>query len=275
MSEQFDLVTLVLGLIVTGCCGGFLAGLLGVGGGIVIVPVLVHVLEYFGIDSAIRMQVAVATSLATIIPTSIVSARSHWRRRSVDWGLLRRLAPTAFVGVMTGTGLASIVSGQVLTAVFAIVALLVAIKMALGSDALVFANGLPGRFGTAVMGALVGGVSAMMGIGGGTLTVPVLSSFRYPMHSAVGTAAALGLIISCVGAAVFAAAGYDDPLLPPFSLGYVNLAGFLVIVPASISAAPLGACVAHAISREWLSRAFAFFLVLTASKLLFGLANAG
>jgi uncharacterized membrane protein YfcA len=271
MFDHAELAALVLGLIVTGCSGGFLAGLLGVGGGIVVVPILFHVLEMFGIDQAVRMQVAVGTSLATIIPTSIVSTWSHWRRESVDRRLVQNLAPTTFVGVVIGTLFASWVSGQVLTGVFAGVALLVAVRMATGPDSFMIRSQLPGRFGTGLIGAVIGSVSAMMGIGGGTLTVPLLSSFRYPIHSAVGTAAALGLVISFVGAIGFVIIGYDDPLLPPFSVGYVNVAGVLAIVPASMLAAPLGVRVAHAISREWLSRAFAFFLVLTSIKLFVSL----
>jgi uncharacterized membrane protein YfcA len=271
MDQYVELVALILALIATGCCSGFLAGLLGVGGGIVIVPVLFQVFEVFGVDPTVRMQVAVGTSLATIIPTSIVSARSHWRKGSVDRELLQRLAPMTFIGVILGTLVASWVSGQVLTAVFATVALLVALKMAMGPDAFAIGHALPGRAGTGVMGSVIGGVSAMMGIGGGTLTVPLLSLFRYPIHSAVGTAAALGMIISLPGAIGFAIAGYGNPALPPFSLGYVNLAGFLTIVPTSILAAPWGARTAHAISRVWLSRAFGFFLIITAIKLFVGL----
>lgn len=272
MESVFDFLTLFLALIATGCCSGFLAGLLGVGGGIVVVPVLFHVLGFFDVYPAIRMQVAVATSLATIIPTSIVSARSHWRKNSVDRALLWRMAPTVFVGVVVGTLLASIVQGQVLMAVFAFVALLVAIKMALGPDRLTIADQLPGRIGTSVMSGMIGGVSAMMGIGGGTLTVPLLSMFKYPIHAAVGTASALGLIIAVPGAIGFAIAGYCIPSLPPFSFGYVNWAGVLMIVPSSMLAAPWGAHVAHKLSRTRLSQAFGLFLLITAIRMFGGLA---
>jgi uncharacterized membrane protein YfcA len=225
----------------------------------------------FGVDSSVQMQVAVGTSLATIVPTSIVSARSHWRKGGVDRGLLRRLAPMTFVGVVLGTLLASRVSGQSLTLVFALVALLVAFKMVIGADSLVIRDGLPKWPGTGAIGTIIGAFSAMMGIGGGTLTVPVLSLFRYPIHSAVGTAAALGVVISLPGAIGFAIIGSGNPLLPPFSLGYVNLVGFAAIVPSAILAAPWGAKTAHIISREWLSRAFACFLLITSIKLFTGL----
>lgn len=143
--------------------------------------------------------------------------------------------------------------------------------LALGRDGLVLGKELPGRFGLASIGAVIGTISAMMGIGGGTLTVPTLSLFRYPIHNAVGTAAALGLIIAIPGGIGFALTGLHRPNLPPFEIGYVNWVGFLLIVPTSILLAPLGARTAHAISREWLARAFAFFLAITSAKLFWSL----
>jgi uncharacterized membrane protein YfcA len=271
MTDPDSLALLVLALVATGAFSGFLAGLLGVGGGIVIVPVLFHIFDTFNVDPSIRMQVAVGTSLATIIPTSIVSARSHLRKGAVDKKLLRLLAPTVFVGVIIGTLLAGLVSSQVLTIVFATVALVVSINMALGPGAIVIGKTLPGPVGVGAIGTAIGTLSAMMGIGGGTLTVPTLALFSYPIHTAVGTASALGLVIAVPGAIGFALLGHGYGALPPFSLGYVNWAGFLAIVPTSIFTAPWGAKVAHAISRIWLSRAFALFLGLTSLKLFVGL----
>jgi uncharacterized protein len=271
MTDPTSLAFLVLALLATGAFSGFLAGLLGVGGGIVIVPVLFHVFSIFSIDPSIRMQVAVGTSLATIIPTAMVSARTHWRKGGVDQALLRRLAPMVFVGVIIGTLLAGAVSGQALTAVFATVALLVAINMAIGQGAITIGKQLPGRIGVGAMGTVIGTISAMMGIGGGTLTVPLLSLFSYPIRTAVGTAAALGLVISIPGAIGFVLTGQGQPALPPFSFGYVDWAGFLAIVPTSIFLAPWGAKAAHAISRVWLSRAFAFFLAATSLKMFWSL----
>jgi uncharacterized protein len=271
MTDSSSLALLIVALLATGAFSGFLAGLLGVGGGIVIVPVLFHIFDVFNVESSIRMQVAVATSLSTIIPTAIVSARSHWRKGAVDRHLLRLLAPTVFVGVIFGTLLAGVVSSHVLTAVFATVALIVSINMAMGPGAVVIGKHLPGTVGVGAIGTGIGTLSAMMGIGGGTLTVPTLSLFSYPIHTAVGTAAALGLVISIPGAIGFALMGQGHAALPPFSIGYVNWAGFLAIVPTSILMAPWGAKAAHAISRVWLSRAFALFLGLTSIKLFLSL----
>ncbi|MGE5540613.1 MAG: sulfite exporter TauE/SafE family protein [Gemmatimonas sp.] len=269
--DSTSIAVLALALVGTGAFSGFLAGLLGVGGGIVIVPTLFLVFDAFNVDPSIRMQVAVGTSLATIIPTSIMSARSHERKGAIDHALLRTMAPPVFVGVVIGTVLAGIVSGHVLTAVFATVALIVALNMGIGAGAFAIAHKLPGKAGIGALGAVIGAVSAMMGIGGGTLTVPTLSLFSYPIHRAVGTASLLGLIISVPGAIGFMITGWGQPLLPPFCIGYVNWVGFLLIVPTSMLTAPLGAKTAHAISRQALSRAFALFLAITSVKLFLSL----
>jgi uncharacterized membrane protein YfcA len=175
------------------------------------------------------------------------------------------------VGVIIGTAVAGLVSGHVLTAVFATVALIVALNMGIGAGAFTIAKQLPGKLGLNSLGVVIGAVSAMMGIGGGTLTVPTLSLFGYPIHRAVGTASALGLVIAIPGTIGFMITGWNQPTLPPFCIGYVNWAGFLLIVPSSILAAPWGARTAHAISRQALSRAFAVFLAITAVKLFMSL----
>jgi uncharacterized membrane protein YfcA len=271
MSTSTEIVVFALALIATGAFSGFLAGLLGVGGGIVVVPVLFLVFDAFNVDPSIRMQVAVGTSLATIIPVSITSARSHRKKGAIDDDLLRRIAPSVFIGVIAGTTIAGYVSGHVLTAVFATVALIVAVNMGLGAGKFTIGKELPGKAGLSGLGFFIGGVSAMMGIGGGTLSVPTLSLFGYPIHRAVGTASALGIIIAIPGAIGFMITGWNHPNLPPFCLGYVNWVGFLLIVPTSILAAPWGARTAHAISRQSLSRAFAVFLAITAVKLFMSL----
>ncbi|MGF1641360.1 MAG: sulfite exporter TauE/SafE family protein [Rhodospirillales bacterium] len=267
------LAALAAALLATGGLAGVLAGLLGVGGGIVIVPVLFHLFSLLGIDPAVQMHLAVGTSLATIVPTSIVSARAHHRRDAVDFALLRSWGPAVFVGVLVGTAVGGLVNGEVLTGVFAVVALAVAANMAFRPEGSVVADRLPGGGWPHAIGGIVGAVSAMMGIGGGTLSVPILSAFSYPIRRAVGTAAAIGLIIAVPGAVGFVVAGLDVPARPPASLGYVNLIGFAVIVPATILAAPFGARIAHAINPNALRKAFALFLFLTALRMfarLFG-----
>ncbi|KJS45490.1 MAG: membrane protein [Rhodospirillaceae bacterium BRH_c57] len=254
-------------LVLTGAVAGVLAGLLGVGGGIVIVPVLFNLFPFLGIDEAVRMHLAVGTSLATIIPTSIMSARAHDRRGSIDRDLLRSWGPAVFVGVVAGTVLGAGARGEILTAIFAVVALLVAANMALRSESMTLAASLPIGWVRHVLGLVVGGFSVVMGIGGGTLSVPILTAFSYPIRRAVGTAAALGFVIAVPGTIGFIIAGLDVPDRPPGSLGYVNLIGFALIVPATMLTAPLGARIAHAISPSLLRKAFAVFLLATSLRM--------
>jgi len=269
------LVLFAIALALTGAATGVIAGLLGVGGGIVIVPVLYLVLPVFGVDEALRMHLAVGTSLATIIPTALASARSHHHRGAVDGALLRVWGPAVFAGAVLGAALAGPVGGAVLTAVFATVALLVAAQMGFGNagppGAGAAANAaVTGPVGAAIA-ALVGFVSTWMGIGGGTLSVPIFTALGVPIHRAVGTAAALGLVIGVPGAIGFAIAGWGVPGLPPASLGYVNLIALALIVPLSALCSPLGARLAHAISARLLRRAFAVFLAATAARMFYGL----
>jgi uncharacterized membrane protein YfcA len=252
----------------TGLVAGVLAGLLGVGGGIVIVPVLYYVFSYLGIDEAIRMHLAVGTSLATIIPTSMRSAHAHYGRGAVDASVLRSWAPSIFVGAVVGSSAAALADFRVLTTVFAVVALLVSAHMGLAREHWKIRLRPPAGPGSWFIGGLVGLLSAMMGIGGGTLSVPILSLCGLPMHRAVGTAAAFGIVISLPAVTGFVISGWGADDLPPFSAGYVNLLGLAVIVPMTFAVAPLGAWMAHSLSQRWLRRAFAGFLGVTSLRML-------
>lgn len=265
------LLGLALALLATGVVAGVLAGLLGVGGGIVIVPVLYHLFTLLGIDESVRMHVTVGTSLATIIPTSIMSSRAHRKRGSLDVGLLKQLMPSVVVGVLVGSVLSGYFSGRVLTAIFATVALLVALNMAFKRDGFSLGNGLPGRLGVSLIGGAIGGISTLMGIGGGTLSVPILNAYQTPMHKAVGTGATLGMVISLPGALAFLVNGWGVPNLPPASLGYVNLLGMALIVPATMVTTHWGARLAHAIDARRLRQVFAVFLTLTSLRMFYGL----
>jgi len=265
------LLGLATALLATGLVAGVLAGLLGVGGGIVIVPVLYHLFTLLGVDESVRMHAAVGTSLATIIPTSILSSRAHRKRGSLDMALIKRLMPSVIVGVIVGSVASRFLSGASLTAVFACMALLVALNMAFKRDGFALRDGLPGPVGTALLGSGIGGVSTLMGIGGGTLSVPILNALRVPMHTAVGTGAMLGMVISVPGALAFVLNGLDVPLRPPLSLGYVNLLGMALIVPATMATTGWGATLAHRIDAKRLRQVFAAFLALTAARMFYGL----
>ncbi|MDP1899336.1 MAG: sulfite exporter TauE/SafE family protein [Rubrivivax sp.] len=265
------LLGLAASLLVTGVVAGLLAGMLGVGGGIVIVPVLFHLFTLLGIDPAVRMHLAVGTSLASIIPTSITSALAHCRRGNLDPALIRHLLPSVLVGVLVGNLLSGQLSGKILTAVFACIALLVALNMAFRPERITPGHRLPGRWGTAGIGGSIGGLSTLMGIGGGTLSVPILSHFGTPMHRAVGTGAMLGTVISIPGALGFLVNGWHALHLPPASLGYVNLLGLALIVPATMLTTGRGARLAARTDARRLRQVFAAFLALTSVRMFIAL----
>ncbi len=265
------LAGLVVALLATGVIAGIMAGLLGVGGGIVIVPVLYHLFTLLGVDESVKMHVAVGTSLATIIPTSIMSARAHAAKGNLDASLLKTLGPALVIGVLIGTWLSGYLGGTALTAIFAAVALLVAANMAFRTQGGALAESLPPTPFKQLIGTVIGGFSTLLGIGGGTLTGPFLTLFNDPMHKAVGTAAAIGLFISVPGAIGFLLHGMDDPGRPPFTVGYVNLIGFILIVPMTMLMAPVGARLAHAINATRLRQAFALFLFITSLRMFYGL----
>jgi len=213
------------------------------------------------------MHMAVGTSLAAMIPTSIRSALAHRKKGAVDEAIFRRWLPGIVVGVLVGVMVAALVKGPVLMTVFAAFALLVAAYMALGKDSWRVASELPGRLGQTVMAFLIAAVSVMMGIGGGTFTVPALTLFGYPIHRAVGTAAAIGVLIAVPGAAGFVLGGLGELGRPWGSLGFANAVGVLCLIPTTLLAAPWGVALAHRLERRWLRLAFAGFLTATGVKM--------
>ncbi len=262
---------LILGaaMLATGCVAGVLAGLFGIGGGIVIVPVLELTLGFLGVDAAIRMHIAVATSLATIIPTSLASARAHNKRGAVDFSIVKRWAIFVLAGALFGAWIAAQVHSRVLAFLFASVALLVAAKMLLLPESRNLTDDVPRGPLVPIIPAAIGCLSSMMGIGGGTFSVMTLTMFNQPIHRAIGTAALLGLVISLPGTIGFIAAGWFDPRIPSGSLGYVNVIGFALIAPATVLTAPLGARIAHAFSEKKLSMLFGAFLIIAAVRLFY------
>lgn len=256
-------------LLAAGAAGGLLAGLLGVGGGIVIVPVLDFALVAAGVDPAVAMHVAVATSMATIVPTSISSSRSHARRGSIDFAVARRWSLPIVIGSLAGSLVASAVDARALAGVFGVVAGLAALKMVLPLDHLVLRPSIPGGPGGAAVPASIGAVSAMMGIGGGTLTVPTMTLCGEPVHKAVGTAALLGLWISVPATLGFLLVDTAGSTMPPWTVGYVSLQGFVVVAPVAWLAAPLGARLAHSLDRRRLSAAFGAFLMVVALRMAY------
>jgi uncharacterized membrane protein YfcA len=259
---------IIAGLVVIGAFAGLIAGLLGIGGGIVIVPALYYAEELLGVAEAVRMHVAVGTSLAVIVVTSAFSFRAHWRLGAVDFAILRLYGPAVLAGVVIGAGVSGMVSGKVLSAVFGLFALAVALNMATGKPNTILGARLPGPWAVGSYGALTGAVSTMAGIGGGAMTIAMLTLYSVPIRSAVGTASAVGAVIALPGAVGFAVIGWGVGELPPASLGYVSLAGFAVIAPVTALVAPLGARLADRLPRRWLARVFALLLGAAALRML-------
>lgn len=258
---------LAAAMAATGFVAGVMAGLFGIGGGIVIVPVLEATLSMLGVDPAIRMHIAVSTSLATIIPTSMSSARAHYRRGAVDIGVVKRWALFVLVGALLGAWLASLVDSRVLGLVFATTAAFVAAKTLLNLGNQTIVGEIPANPLVYALPTGIGAISTMMGIGGGVLSVMVLRIFNQPIHRAIGTAALFGLFIAVPGTLGLILAGWGDPRLPPGTLGYVSLIGFAAIAPVTVVSAPIGARLAHGFSETTLNRLFAGFLVIVSIRL--------
>ena len=262
----------ILMLVVMGGVAGMMAGLLGIGGGALIVPVIVIVLEGQGVNPNIIMHSALGTSLATIVFTAISSIIAHHRRGAVDWPIFRRIAPGIIVGTLLGSAVADALSSHVLKVMFVVFMFAVAVQMSRGTMTTeAHARHLPGRVGMSIAGGIIGIASALFGIGGGSMSVPFMTWCGVAAKRAVATSAAIGLPIAVSGAVGFIVAGWNAPGLPPYSFGYVVLPAFAGIVVASAVAAPFGARLAHRLSDAVLRRIFAVFVTLLGLRMLWGL----
>ncbi len=258
----------VLGLMATGVASGIAAGLLGIGGGAIIVPALSNALLLMGYDADVVQHVAVGTSLAIIIPTGIVSARAHQKRGALDGRALRLWVPFIVLGTFVGGLMAGLFSGDVLRIVFAAMAFLIAANIVFGLQTKAMGH-LNGSSLTHRLSALVVGyISSLMGIGGGSLTVPTLVAFGATMHAAVGTSAAIGVAIAISGTLGFIISGWGASGLPPLSLGYINLVALVLVAVLAAVFAPLGAALAHRLDQKTLKYVFAAFLVLVGLNML-------
>ncbi|MGB0723550.1 MAG: sulfite exporter TauE/SafE family protein [Gammaproteobacteria bacterium] len=256
-------------LLVAGAAAGTAAGLLGIGGGVIIVPVLSLVFAAEGVDPDILIKVAVGTSLATIVVTAVSSIWAHHRRGAVHWDLVRVMTTGVVPGSLFGAWLADLIPGQWLTVAFVLFLIGVSAQMAWGPVGA--GRALPGPWGLRGVSALVGTISALMGIGGGALHVPYLSWCGIAVKRSIATAAAIGFPLALASTLGFIVTGLDEPALPAHSIGYVNLPAFGGVVAASIVFAPLGARLAHALPDKVLKRTFAVFLFILALRMAYEL----
>ena len=250
-----------------GALAGVLAGLLGIGGGLVIVPTLFWVFAAQGMGESVLAHLAIGTSLASIALTSVSSVIAHGRRKAVLWGLVARLAPGVLIGAWAASALADMLPTLWLQRVFALFALFVGARMLLGKGERL-AGQLPGTLGLSAAAVGVGGLSALVGIGGGSLTVPFLARCGVDLRNAVATSSACGLPIALAGAAGYAVAGWGEAQLPPAASGYVYWPAVVGVVFASVPLAPLGAMLAHRLPVRTLRRTFGGLLLVVGLRML-------
>jgi uncharacterized protein len=264
-----ELVWLGASVMVAGFVTGILAGLFGIGGGAVIVPVLFEVFRLVGVPEAVRMQLCIGTSLAIIVPTAVSSYRAHKARGFVLREVIRRWALPSMVGVGVGSALAALAPPDTFKAAFVVIACLIAAKLLVGGGRWVLGTELPGAAAMTGYGFAIGLGSSLMGIAGGSLATMTLTLYGKPIHNAVATAAGLGVPIALAGTIGYVLAGLPHQAqLPPLSVGFVFVIGVVLIAPISSWVAPLGARLAHRLPKRKLEIAFGLFLMLVASRFL-------
>ena len=266
-----ELAPFLAALLGAGVVAGFLAGLFGIGGGAILVPVFYQMLGVLGVPEDVRMHVSVGTSIAIIVPTSLRSFHGHWKRGSVDMDLLRSFVISVPAGVVAATAIAAFLSGAGLRGVFAVAALLVSIKLLLGRANWRIAADIPGNPLRSLVGFAIGLLSTFMGVGGGVFNNTFMTLYGRPMLQAVATSSGLGVLISLPGVIGYMIAGWGEANLPPLSLGFVNLLMVAVVIPMTLVMAPLGVSAAHALPRRVLEFAFGLFLLSVSIRFFWSL----
>lgn len=260
------LITMGVLLLAVGAFAGVLAGLLGVGGGIILVPAFFYVFQALGYPDFQLMQVCLATSLATIIVTSIRSVMAHNKKGAVDWDILRSWAPGIVLGAVVGFFIASSLRSATLQMIFGVLAIIVGLYMTFGKAHWRVGDAMPTGVARIVLSPVLGFLSVLMGIGGGSFGVPTMSLYNVPIHRAVATAAGFGVIIAVPSVIGFLTVDLLAP--PPFTIGAVNLPAFILVIAMTLITAPWGAALAHRMDPKPLKRVFGVFLILVAINML-------
>lgn len=268
MPETMLLIQMGALLLVIGAFAGVLAGLLGVGGGIVLVPAFFYAFQTLGYGGDQLMQLCLATSLATIIVTSMRSVMAHHKKGAVDWEILRGWAPGIVIGAVVGMFTVAGLRTGTLQAIFGVLALVVGLYMGFGRAEWRLGQAMPRGAARAGLSPAVGFLSVLMGIGGGSFGVPLMSLYNTPIHRAVATAAGFGVLIAVPSVIGFLFVPLDPATRPPFTIGAVNLVAFVLVIAMTLITAPMGAKLAHAMDPKPLKRVFAVFLVLVALNML-------
>lgn len=265
MMEFLPLIGL---LALIGAFAGIVAGLLGVGGGIILVPVFYVMFTSLGYDGPLVMQVCLATSLATIVVTSWRSVASHNKRGAVDWDILKAWAPGIALGALVGTVTASGLKTTMLMMIFGVLGVCIGLYLAFGKSEWRLGDEMPKGIARAIASPVIGFLSVLMGIGGGSLGVPLMSLYGVPIHRAVATAAGFGMLIAVPAVAGFLLTGWGAEGRPPYTFGLVNGPAFIIVVAMTMITAPWGAALAHATDPKPLKRIFAGFIMIMALNML-------
>jgi uncharacterized membrane protein YfcA len=268
MPEMSELLPMLALILVIGALAGVIAGLLGVGGGIVLVPAFFFAFEGLGYSTDGLMQICLATSLATIVVTSVRSVLGHNKRGAVDWAILRRWGPGIVIGAGLGVLVASGLRNEILMAIFGVLGLSVGLYMAFGRAEWRLGDQMPGPVGTAVSSPILGFLSVLMGIGGGSFGVPMMTLYNQPIHRAVATASGFGVLIAVPSVIGFLLIAGEGANRPPYTVGQVNLVAFAVVVAMTLITTPWGVKLAHSMDPRLLKRAFAVFIMVMALNML-------
>src|ERR1700722_1613489 len=267
-----EILWLALALVVGGLISGVLAGLFGVSGGSVIVPVLYEAFRVLGVPEDVRMELCVGTSIAIVVPTTIRSYRAHRAKGAVIPGVIRQWALPGVVGVACSSVIASFAPAAVLTVAFVVVASFIAVKLLFAGDRWNLGSELPGRLPMTLYGFIIGFFGSLMGVSGGAISTIILSVYGKPIHNAVATSSGVAVPITIAGAIGFILAGLpNQAALRPVWLGFVPLVGVAVTAPIASFVAPYGAHLAHRLSRRTLEIAFGCFLLAVSLRFLVGL----
>lgn len=268
MSELTTAWPMLAMLGVIGAFAGVMAGLLGVGGGIILVPAFYYAFSALGYVSDQLMQICLATSLATIIVTSIRSVLAHNKKGAVEWDVLKSWAPGIVIGAIFGVLVAASLRSVVLQGLFGVLGIIVGLYLGVGRESWRLGLVMPGGIKRAVLSPILGFMSVLMGIGGGSFGVPLMSLYNTPIHRAVATAAGFGVIIAVPSAIGFLFVEIAPENRPPYTYGAINLVAFLTVIAMTLITTPLGVKLAHAMDPKPLKRIFAAFLILVALNML-------
>ena len=266
-----ELATFAAAIAAAGVVAGLMAGIFGIGGGAVLVPVFYQVFGMLGIDEAVRMHLSVGSSLGIIVPTSIRSFLGHKARGAVDMDLLKSYLIPVPAGVVLASLTAAYISSAGLRTIFAVITLLVAFRLIFNRESWKIGSDIPGNPGRAFVGALIGYLSTLMGIGGGVLNNTFMTLFGRPMHQAVATSSGVGVLIAIPGTIGYIWAGWGDPLLPVASTGFINWIAVALIIPIALVVTPYGVRIAHALKKRQLEIGFGLFCIFVSVRFFLSL----